>query len=71
MDNRYDDLYTLLTYFLGVGSPPGQEPSGSVGKAYVARHDAEAMRIANQGSEWAKKVLRREDIEVGFGLSTP
>lgn len=71
MDNRYDDLYTLLTYFLGAGSPPGQESSGSDEKAYVARHDGEAMRIAHQGSEWAKKVLRREDIEVGFASSTP
>ena len=71
MDNRYDDLYTLLTYFLGAGSPPGQESGGSDDKAYVARHDGEAMRIAYQGSEWAKNVLRREDIEVCFALCTP
>ncbi|CAF9904201.1 MAG: hypothetical protein HETSPECPRED_003421 [Heterodermia speciosa] len=67
MDNRYDDLYTLLTYFLGVGSPLGQHSpdSGSAAeKAYVARHDVEGKRIADQGSEWAKKVLRRDDIEV-------
>ena len=73
MDNRYDDLYTLLTYFLGVGTPPGQQPHGSIGpgdeKAYVARHDTEGKRIADQGSEWAKKVLRREDIEVSQSLS--
>ena len=67
MDNRYDDVYTLLTYFLGVGTPPERRPPGTVGgndKAYVARHDTEGKRIADQGSEWAKKVLRREDIEV-------
>ena len=67
MDNRYDDVYTLLTYFLGVGTPPdARTPDGSDanGKAYVARHDVEGTRIADQGREWAKKVLRRDDIEV-------
>ncbi len=68
MDNRYDDIYTLLTYILGVGKPhdqrtPARDLAGE--KAYVARHDVEAKRIANQGREWAKKVLRRDDIEVG------
>lgn len=67
MDNRYDDVYTLLTYFLGVGTPPEQRVDGIMrenDKAYVARHDTEGKRIADQGREWAKKVLRREDIEV-------
>ena len=62
LDNRYDDVYSILTYFLGVGQPPGAEKTDE--KAYVARHDVEAKRIADQGSEWAKKVLRRDDIEV-------
>ena len=72
MDNRYDDLYTLLTYFLGVGNRPGQfSTTPDAEKAYVARHDEEGKRIADQGSEWAKKVLRREDIEVRtFAFST-
>ncbi|KAL8701065.1 MAG: hypothetical protein Q9201_005107 [Fulgogasparrea decipioides] len=64
MDNRYDDVYTILTYFLGVGAPPEERAAGSSGEAYVKRHDAEGKRIANQGREWAKKVLRREDIEI-------
>ena len=67
MDNRYDDVYTLLTYFLGVGTPPDartSESSDANGNAYVARHDVEGTRIADQGREWAKKVLRRDDIEV-------
>lgn len=68
MDNRYDDLYTLLTYFIGIGTPAGQEQSTSDEKAYVARHDIEAKRLATQGSEWAKKVLRKEDIEVSSKL---
>lgn len=66
MDNRYDDLYTLLTYFIGLGRPlqGSWGDRGSISNTYVARHDAEAKRIANQGREWAKKVLRRDDIEV-------
>ena len=67
LDNRYDDIYTLLTYFLGVGTSPESRMTASLAedsKAYVARHDTEGKRIANQGREWAKKVLRREDIEV-------
>ena len=67
MDNRYDDIYTLLTYFLGVGTPHNKREPDTVdvnGKAYVTRHDTEGKRIANQGREWAKKVLRRDDIEV-------
>ena len=69
MDNRYDDVYTLLTYFLGVGtSPEEQSQGGSFGnvnsKVFVAPHNAEGKMIANQGREWAKKVLRRDDIEV-------
>lgn len=52
VDNRYDDLYSLLTYFVGNAKPR------------VARHDFEGMQIARQGREWAAKVLRREDMEV-------
>ena len=69
MDNRYDDLYSLLTYFLGTGTPIGEQAiasSTTYGDAYVARHDTEGKRIADQGREWAKKVLRREDMEVSF-----
>ena len=63
MDNRFDDIYTLLTYFIGVGD---SGPNRSPGEPYVARHDAEAKRIAQQGREWANKVLRRDDIEVSL-----
>lgn len=67
MDNRYDDIYTLLTYFLGVGTPPEANElrnNSTDGKAYVSRHDIEGKRLANQGREWANKVLRKDDIEV-------
>lgn len=61
MDNRFDDIYTLLTYFIGTGESQGERLPGV---PYVARHDAEGRRIAQQGREWANKVLRRDDIEV-------
>jgi len=67
MDNRFDDVYTLLTYFIGVGTPGNQrtpEENYANGDAYVTRHDFEGKRIARQGREWANKVLRRDDIEV-------
>lgn len=66
MDNRYDDVYSLLTYFIGLGTAKQRAPDdgGSTIHPYVARHDAEGKRIAGQGREWAKKVLRREDIQV-------
>lgn len=61
MDNRFDDVYTILTYFIGTGK---DEETARPGEAYVARHDIEAKRIAAQGREWANKVLRGDDIEV-------
>lgn len=70
MDNRYDDLYSLLTYFLGTGTPIGEQAIASAttySDAYVARHDIEGKRIADQGREWASKVLRKDDMEVGLG----
>lgn len=60
LDNRYDDLYSILTYFIGLGSPI----SSKRGFPYVQRHDFEARKIGQQGRDWAAKVLRREDIEV-------
>jgi hypothetical protein len=67
VDQRYDDLYSLLTYFIGYGKPgPQRSPEDDYanGDVYIPAHDAEAKKIADQGREWANKVLRREDIEV-------
>ncbi|EHY53266.1 hypothetical protein ABEF92_000859 [Exophiala dermatitidis] len=67
VDNRYDDLYALMTYFTGYGYPgveyatEGEETNPDV---RIARHDKQAQKLALQGREWANKVLRREDIEV-------
>lgn len=69
MDNRYDDVYSLLTYFVGLGMSIQQQAAdngSSDSHPYVARHDSEGKRIADQGREWASKVLRREDIEVSL-----
>lgn len=73
VDNRYDDLYSLLTYFVGVGGKKGEVlddfESGDGDTTlnpgmYVPKHQFEAKKLADQGREWANKVLRREDIEV-------
>lgn len=66
MDNRFDDIYTLLIYFIGFGDSNSTAPNGKDGEniPYMSRHDAEAKRIASQSREWARKVLRRDDIEV-------
>ena len=66
VDNRYDDLYSLFTYFTGYDPQEG----GGAGAAAqnpslrVPMHDEQAQTIARQGREWANKVLRRDDIEV-------
>ena len=74
VDNRYDDLYSLLTYFIGVGKKSGSEMLDDFENAdvdadlnpgiFVPNHEIEAQKLANQGREGANKVLRREDIEV-------
>jgi Glycosyl transferase family 90 len=67
VDNRYDDLYSLLTYFIGYGEPGTQRTEGddyANGDVYMPSHEFEGKKIARQGREWAKKVLRRDDMEV-------
>ena len=66
VDNRYDDLYSLLTYFAGYGSPTGPDASAAEQSrnVFISPHPEEAKRLARQGREWANKVLRRDDIEV-------
>ena len=74
VDNRYDDIYSLLTYFIGVGKKSGAAMLDDFENAdvnmnlnpgiFVPSHQVEAQKLANQGREWANKVLRRDDIEV-------
>lgn len=61
LDNRFDELYGILTYFIGEGN---RESLGARSVAYVQRHDFEARKLARQGRDWAAKVLRKEDLEV-------
>ncbi|KAF4632835.1 hypothetical protein G7Y89_g5297 [Cudoniella acicularis] len=58
LDNRYDEIYSILTYFIGIGK------QGAKNQPYVPRHDFEGRKLARQGREWAKKVLRSEDTEI-------
>ena len=61
LDNRFDDLYSILTYFIGHGS---SSSVGAKSAPYVQRHDFEGRKLGRQGRDWASKVLRREDLEV-------
>lgn len=66
VDNRYDDIYALLSYFIGYGTPNMEhaiEAEDLNPQVYIAPHGKEAQKLARQGREWANKVLRREDIE--------
>lgn len=45
----------------GVG---GTAPSSSEEPRAIAGHDAAAASIAQQGSDWAKRVLRRDDMDI-------
>jgi hypothetical protein len=50
MDNTFVDIYGIMDYFLGYDGQDG--------------HDDEARRIAEEGMEWADRVLRREDMAI-------
>ncbi|KAJ5358968.1 Lipopolysaccharide-modifying protein [Penicillium cataractarum] len=63
MDNRYGDLYSLMTYFIGL-EPPASETSHPSHEPSVPRHDLEAEVIASQSREWAHLVLRDADLEI-------
>ncbi len=59
MDNRYVDFHGILEYFLGYPGFSGDDP-----ESVVRGHDHEAMKIARAGEAWAKKALRREDMQI-------
>lgn len=70
VDNRYEELYALLTYFIGYdsSSPSSSSPTTTTDNnndgLKIRAHDAAAQKIARQSREWSARVLRREDIEV-------
>lgn len=63
MDNRFTDLYALMTYFIGVHPSASEEPPSKPGPN-VPSHDFEAEVIAAQSREWAHLALRDEDLDV-------
>ncbi|KAI9856604.1 MAG: hypothetical protein M1813_008864 [Trichoglossum hirsutum] len=58
MDNRYGDLLGIMEYFLGV------DEEILSGKPGVKGRDDVARMIAEEGMDWAEKVLRKEDMLV-------
>lgn len=58
MNNRFTDYYTLAAYFGGCE----EEICGERGA--IKAHDEEAQAIAEAGSAWAKKVLRKVDMQI-------
>lgn len=56
MDNRFTDYYGILEYFRGFEGLNGSEA--------VPGHDEAAKKIAYNGRDWAKKVLRKEDMQI-------
>ena len=50
MDSRFGDYYGIMDYFLGYKGQGG--------------HDAEAEKIAQEGKDWAERVLRKEDMQI-------
>ncbi|KAI9822537.1 MAG: hypothetical protein M1827_000256 [Pycnora praestabilis] len=62
MDNRFQDFYGIMQYFLGYPGPNGNPDYD--GSDLVRGHDGEAEEIAKEGAEWAGRVLRREDMQI-------
>ena len=60
-DTRLHAVWSTLAYFAGVN---GTLADGK--KVEMKSHLIEGERIAEQGREWAGKVLRKEDMEIYF-----
>ncbi|KAL5601485.1 hypothetical protein BROUX41_002538 [Berkeleyomyces rouxiae] len=50
MDNRFGEYYSIMEYFVGAGNK--------------IAHDDVAKKIALDGQEWARRVLRKEDMQI-------
>ena len=64
LDNRYNELYSLMTYFIGNGSPSLNDSQNQEESTHIPAHDFEAKMIATQAQTWAQHALRDEDIEI-------
>ncbi|KAA8641600.1 uncharacterized protein ATNIH1004_011736 [Aspergillus tanneri] len=60
LDNRYDELYSLMTYFIGMGSPVGKGMHNDQQEPYIRSHDFEAKMIASESRDQccATKILK-------------
>lgn len=58
MDNRYEDWYGIMEYFLGYAGGDDDK------KNRAPAHDAAAEKIASDGKEWAERVLRKDDMQI-------
>lgn len=54
MDNRFQDWFGIMEYFLGYEDSDKK----------VKGHDEQAAKIAAAGKEWAERVLRKEDMQI-------
>jgi hypothetical protein len=54
MDNRFQDFYGIMQYFVGYKGE----------KITIPSHDKEAEKLALDGQAWAEKVLRKEDMQI-------
>lgn len=65
VDARLHAVWSTLAYFAGIdGTLPGRSGRGKGRKVEWAPHLMEGERIAEQGREWAGRVLRKEDMEI-------
>jgi hypothetical protein len=55
LDNRFMDIYGIMEFFLGFFKDDAGNWKG---------HDHLAKKIAEEGADWATKVLRKEDMRV-------
>jgi hypothetical protein len=56
-------FWSMVDYFAGTGA--GEDDGGSTGQqTWQQTGDGHAREIAEQGRDWTKKVLRREDMEI-------
>jgi len=60
MDNRFLDIYGIMEFFLGKSVPPDANNRTQL----VQGRDLMAKKIALDGRDWAKQVLRVEDMRV-------
>lgn len=60
MDNTFADWWAILEYLVGF------KPTAEMGNGVAERkgHDAQAKAIAENGRDWAARVLRQEDMLV-------